>query len=196
MKRKGFTLIELLVVIAIIAILAAILFPVFGRAREKARQSSCLSNMKQIGTAMIMYCQDYDENYPLGETCQQGGYFWSNWSGQANGTTCTAFLVTWMDLIQPYSKSWQIFLCPTDTDWSQRTDAPATVPADKKRYSYGANFAFSRMYNPNYPRWEGGANSKPMVTQRKSSNPPKRCGPPTQRRSIKARFRIHGYIPA
>ncbi len=62
--RKGFTLIELLVVIAIIAILAAILFPVFAKAREKARQTSCLSNMKQIGLASMMYAQDYDERLP------------------------------------------------------------------------------------------------------------------------------------
>ena len=61
MKRRGFTLIELLVVIAIIAILAAILFPVFARAREKARQTSCLSNLKQVGLASNMYLQDYDE---------------------------------------------------------------------------------------------------------------------------------------
>jgi prepilin-type N-terminal cleavage/methylation domain-containing protein/prepilin-type processing-associated H-X9-DG protein len=63
-QRGGFTLIELLVVIAIIAILAAILFPVFAQAREKARQTSCTSNMKQLGTAMMMYAQDYDESYP------------------------------------------------------------------------------------------------------------------------------------
>src|SRR5258707_10170131 len=63
-RRQGFTLIELLVVIAIIAILAAILFPVFAQAREKARQAGCLSNLKQIGTAAMMYVQDYDETYP------------------------------------------------------------------------------------------------------------------------------------
>src|ERR671934_1073768 len=62
--RSGFTLIELLVVIAIIAILAAILFPVFAQAREKARQAGCLSNLKQIGTATMLYVQDYDETYP------------------------------------------------------------------------------------------------------------------------------------
>src|SRR6478672_6965972 len=64
-RHDGFTLIELLVVIAIIAILAAILFPVFAQAREKARQTSCLSNQKQIGTGIMMYVQDYDEKYPL-----------------------------------------------------------------------------------------------------------------------------------
>jgi len=63
MKRHGFTLIELLVVIAIIAILAAILFPVFAKAREKARQSSCLSNLKQLGLACLSYAQDYDERW-------------------------------------------------------------------------------------------------------------------------------------
>src|SRR5205809_6997285 len=64
-KRRGFTLIELLVVIAIIAILAAILFPVFAQAREKARGASCMSNLKQSGTALMMYVQDYDEYYPI-----------------------------------------------------------------------------------------------------------------------------------
>jgi prepilin-type N-terminal cleavage/methylation domain-containing protein/prepilin-type processing-associated H-X9-DG protein len=73
-SSKGFTLIELLVVIAIIAILAAILFPVFAQAREKARQTSCLSNEKQIGLAVLMYAQDYDESYPLAWSLQGGWY--------------------------------------------------------------------------------------------------------------------------
>jgi len=71
--RRGFTLIELLVVIAIIAILAAILFPVFARAREKARQTSCLSNLRQVGTALMMYMQDYDGNTPILQLCGTAG---------------------------------------------------------------------------------------------------------------------------
>jgi prepilin-type N-terminal cleavage/methylation domain-containing protein/prepilin-type processing-associated H-X9-DG protein len=75
MKKTGFTLIELLVVIAIIAILAAILFPVFAQAREKARQTACLSNSKQLGTGVAMYLQDYDETFPIGSSA--GGYSWA-----------------------------------------------------------------------------------------------------------------------
>ena len=82
-NRRAFTLIELLVVIAIIAILAAILFPVFAQAREKARSISCLSNLKQIGTAAMMYVQDYDETYMAG------------W-GEPDGTTI------WRWVLQPY----------------------------------------------------------------------------------------------
>jgi prepilin-type N-terminal cleavage/methylation domain-containing protein len=70
-RRSAFTLIELLVVIAIIAILAAILFPVFAQAREKARQAACLSNLKQIGTGVMMYVQDYDETFPQSSVQQQ-----------------------------------------------------------------------------------------------------------------------------
>jgi len=92
--RRGFTLIELLVVIAIIAILAAILFPVFARAREKARQTSCLSNVKQIGTATLMYIQDYDEKYP----------------GHNSGPTPD---LDWPISLVPYVKNAQLFMCPS-----------------------------------------------------------------------------------
>jgi prepilin-type N-terminal cleavage/methylation domain-containing protein/prepilin-type processing-associated H-X9-DG protein len=99
-SRRGFTLIELLVVIAIIAILAAILFPVFAKAREKARQIACLSNMKQIGLGLLQYTQDNDEGVP---------YLWygSNGGGSAAGGN-----YKWMDAIYPYVKSEAVFNCP------------------------------------------------------------------------------------
>lgn len=95
-QRRGFTLIELLVVIAIIAILAAILFPVFAKAREKARQTSCMSNLKQIGLSIHMYTSDYDENMPM------------NYSG--DGTVN----LHWHDQVAPYSKNTQMFVCPSN----------------------------------------------------------------------------------
>ena len=98
--RTAFTLIELLVVIAIIAILAAILFPVFARARENARRSSCQSNLKQIGLGVIQYTQDYDEKYPV------------RINGQVN-TDPGAFADGYLGQIQPYTKSTQINRCPS-----------------------------------------------------------------------------------
>ena len=96
--RRGFTLIELLVVIAIIAILAAILFPVFAKAREKARQASCQSNEKQALLAVLMYAQDYDEKFPLG----WNDLAWGSWRIE--------------DLVQPYVKNTQLFLCPSNAN--------------------------------------------------------------------------------
>jgi prepilin-type N-terminal cleavage/methylation domain-containing protein/prepilin-type processing-associated H-X9-DG protein len=96
--RRGFTLIELLVVIAIIAILAAILFPVFARAREKARQSSCASNVKQLALAHMMYLQDYDEKFA---SCYDDG------NGYPAGR------IIWADKLLPYVKNRQIFACPS-----------------------------------------------------------------------------------
>jgi prepilin-type N-terminal cleavage/methylation domain-containing protein len=96
--RSGFTLIELLVVIAIIAILAAILFPVFAQAREKARTATCLSNGKQMGIGLMMYAQDYDERLPR---------VWTSNAGPNNGAR------DWKDDIQPYIKNTGVFRCPT-----------------------------------------------------------------------------------
>jgi prepilin-type N-terminal cleavage/methylation domain-containing protein/prepilin-type processing-associated H-X9-DG protein len=104
MHRRGFTLIELLVVIAIIAILAAILFPVFARAREKARQTSCLSNLKQLGTALQMYCQDYDSMTPP-----------HNDDDGTEGWRWFQFPI----VLTPYTKNYQILKCPSDDGWTQ-----------------------------------------------------------------------------
>src|SRR5260221_14333659 len=103
-QQRGFTLIELLVVIAIIAILAAILFPVFAQAREKARQASCQSNLKQIGIALKMYVQDYDERWPTG---QNGPACCSN--GQQGSTGLNFGFNGWVsNVIMPYTKNQKI----------------------------------------------------------------------------------------
>jgi len=141
-KREAFTLIELLVVIAIIAILAAILFPVFARARENARRSSCMSNLKQIGLGSLQYSQDYDEKF-----LSQNG------TGQ-NITTGFHFGV----ILQPYMKSKQVFLCPSaagsavdpiatpnpvpenaDHVWGYTANTSANPPVEAFTGSYGMN---------------------------------------------------------
>jgi len=106
--RQGFTLIELLVVIAIIAILAAILFPVFAKAREKARQTSCLSNLKQLGLAMLSYCQDYDEKMPR--------EYWgagTNYTWPSNPPSVAAGM--WIPSVYPYIKNVQMLNCPSNS---------------------------------------------------------------------------------
>jgi prepilin-type N-terminal cleavage/methylation domain-containing protein len=107
--RRGFTLIELLVVIAIIAILAAILFPVFAQARAKARATTCLSNVKQLGLGVLMYAQDYDESLPLAVTGVQtndSATFWWNGNAPANSQA------VWQNSVQPYIKSYGMMVCP------------------------------------------------------------------------------------
>lgn len=113
-KKHAFTLIELLVVIAIIAILAAILFPVFAQAREKARQITCVSNCKQIGLAWIQYTQDYDETVPI-------AYKWNYSFGPLTAKYNTTGIGGAVGIptgipaeIQPYTKSWNVFICPDD----------------------------------------------------------------------------------
>ncbi len=113
MRTRGFTLIELLVVIAIIAILAAILFPVFAQAREKARQTACLSNCKQLGTALNMYLQDYDETFHKGNGIKSSG---DNGFGPMTGTTVINGWTRWAWYYGPYVKNVSVFDCPTSPD--------------------------------------------------------------------------------
>lgn len=123
LRHKGFTLIELLVVIAIIAILAAILFPVFARARENARRSSCQSNLKQIGLGLVQYSQDYDEMFLN--------------AGNDGGA------LIWGDLVQPYIKSIQVMECPSNTvrDFSYRPAAQRTTGYEVGSYSMNSSYA-------------------------------------------------------
>jgi prepilin-type N-terminal cleavage/methylation domain-containing protein/prepilin-type processing-associated H-X9-DG protein len=126
-KQSGFTLIELLVVIAIIAILAAILFPVFARARENARRASCQSNLKQIGLGILQYTQDYDEKYPMTNNVP-GNYGGSDWG-------------LWQVHVQPYVKSTQLFFCPSSANSTitTYTNTPAGTLRAAYERNYGAN---------------------------------------------------------
>jgi prepilin-type N-terminal cleavage/methylation domain-containing protein/prepilin-type processing-associated H-X9-DG protein len=125
-KRSGFTLIELLVVIAIIAILAAILFPVFAQAREQARKTTCLSNIKQWNTGNQMYIQDYDETVVL--SCGS--------NPNDNGNTA----VTWQDLVQPYVKNYQMAYCPDNV--YKGTTLPFGSPTHVS-YDYAFNYGMA-----------------------------------------------------
>lgn len=137
--RRAFTLIELLVVIAIIAILAAILFPVFARARENARRASCQSNLKQIGLGIAQYTQDYDETMPRGLT--------------NNGVRD----IVWAGVLQPYIKSTQLFKCPSNTNTNNNgmlNNSNLGSGRDEIPASYVAN---------SWPNWAfGNANASPM----------------------------------
>jgi prepilin-type N-terminal cleavage/methylation domain-containing protein/prepilin-type processing-associated H-X9-DG protein len=103
-NKRGFTLIELLVVIAIIAILAAILFPVFAKAREKARQSSCINNMKQLTTALTMFANDHEEQYPSA--------FFNSRNFSSPGSS--RVIDQWKEMLYPYIKTTGVFVCPSD----------------------------------------------------------------------------------
>lgn len=159
MQRTGFTLIELLVVIAIIAILAAILFPVFARARENARRASCQSNLKQIGLGIAMYTQDYDERMP---------------GSSANNAADSSHSLSYY--VQPYIKNTQVFKCPSDSTTKTYSygynyvylsltglagaisSAQIQTPAETVEMvdNYGAT-AQDYVYSPRYWRSNGGA---------------------------------------
>lgn len=127
---RGFTLIELLVVIAIIAILAAILFPVFARARENARRASCQSNLKQLALGVMQYTQDYDETYPMA----------GNAGRVINGVTMSYATGAryWPRDIYPYIKSAQVFYCPSSSDRTY-----AVYPETAAGITRGTNYAMN-----------------------------------------------------
>lgn len=136
-RRTAFTLIELLVVVAILGILAAILFPVFGRARENARRASCQSNLRQIGMGLVQYLQDYDEKMPF-----------SAFGLTTADTTADGTQYKWMDAIFPYVRSEQVFVCPSDQAVgvkyiAQRNLATYGLSSTHDYGSYGQNGAYS-----------------------------------------------------
>ena len=167
-SRQAFTLIELLVVIAIIAILAAILFPVFAQAREKARQTSCLSNTKQLGLGLLMYVQDYDETWPRNDDCINGGTVAPPGApATAIGCTTAPYFgdrvnhYKWWYWTYPYTKNVQINFCPSrifnPSSWTQAAEIDDA--------GYGLNIgltgALNTYGNPNRPgafrnSWTGG----------------------------------------
>ncbi len=140
-RKKGFTLIELLVVIAIISLLAAILFPVFAQARERARSASCLSNLKQIGIGMMMYVQDYDEkyfartNYPGNTYAGQTPASTYSWQPPVN----TADDDKWF--LRPYMKSREVFYCPSYS----KADNPS-IPQPPIGYAYNLIAGYPNSY--------------------------------------------------
>jgi prepilin-type N-terminal cleavage/methylation domain-containing protein/prepilin-type processing-associated H-X9-DG protein len=148
MRRRGFTLIELLVVIAIISILAAILFPIFAQACEKARQITCASNERQIGLGMLQYVQDNDETL----TCSYYGSATANSDGGAN--------YKWMDAIFPYVKNEQVFDCPDDA-----LSIPYHFRTGNDYGSYGLNGAYGAPGdNQTPPRSSASATAHYIVT--------------------------------
>ncbi|MBC7807748.1 MAG: DUF1559 domain-containing protein [Akkermansiaceae bacterium] len=132
----GFTLIELLVVIAIIALLAAVLFPVFAQAREKARQTACVSNIKQLGLAFAQYAQDYDDMHPVACPSKGFGGIVGGWWGEG-----------WAYAIQPYTKTYKIYICPTDGEDAVLYEG---WPAPVASMSYAANAYCKNVENGRY----------------------------------------------
>lgn len=143
MRRRAFTLIELLVVIAIIAILAALLFPVFAQAKRAAKKTQCISNLKQIGSAIAIYMTDYDDRFPwavdpIDKTQPQ------IWSSQPQFQAQIPFMPYIQDVLQPYIKSKEVFHCPADTGSAVLDDRPnVPLQTSPSMYAtYGTSYFF------------------------------------------------------
>lgn len=159
-RRSGFTLIELLVVIAVIAILAALLFPIFAQAREKARQSGCLSNLKQIGMAIRLYADDYDDRYPGGPDSKlllwtpgpEGS--WERMSANCCGGDVARGNVAY--LLLGYLKSGSVFLCPSDPTGAHFSEGGKHYNPQVVRTAYELNAGLLRgSSNLTYPQGKG-----------------------------------------
>lgn len=162
MKNRAFTLIELLVVIAIIAILAAILFPVFAKAKEAAKKTQDLSNMKQIGTSMQIYLTDYDDTYP-------SAYYYNNDNGSAPDGNGVGGYTQWTGMIQPYTKNVQIFVSPSDP-----TGGLAPTNFIGNNNGYGAPAGQTTQYNlqdNQAPRVSYTANALVLPRKRRTVDP-------------------------
>lgn len=189
--RRFFTLIELLVVITIIAILAAILFPVFAQAREKARQTACLSNCKQMGTAAMMYAQDYDEILP--ETGWQGPCSPAGEPPQTATDNFFSGVFAFPLAIQPYTKNLALLTCPSDPDkggWGKLNSncyeqqlllmnipgayvgmrSVANAMTKALPLSYAGNYFLSSAYTTPYVTGTNGGKMRPMASYTAPAN--------------------------
>ncbi len=131
---QGFSLIELLVVIGIIAILAAMIFPVFSRARAKARETQCLSNLKQIGAAIEMYAADYDDLYPFAKDAADE-FCPEMWSDSPNWQAWIPWMPRIQDSLDPYTKNGEIWHCPADKGFTEVEDSG--LPLDARPTCFG-----------------------------------------------------------
>jgi prepilin-type N-terminal cleavage/methylation domain-containing protein len=165
-SKQAFTLIELLVVIAVIALLAAILFPVFAQAREKARQSVCLSNLKQIGAAMLIYAEDYDGRYPGGPDGR--AYLWvpgpkGSWDKMPTACCGDVAQGNVPFRLLPYLKNERVFLCPSDPNGDRQSGGGTQWNPAIARYTYEGNLGLSQGWSwPTYPNGKLSVSGTPV----------------------------------